>query len=101
MEHVTNVKVQIRIQHVIGHHEGSGIDMSPNHPAWQRPSCKALQEEREDKGRSGKTNQGVDRTGLSRVTEGCGRLTGMEGAGCEIIRDSARGRYIDRSEKVR
>ena len=40
--------------------------MSPDHPAWQRPSCKALwgeQEEGQDKGSCGKTSEsGKDRT---------------------------------------
>ena len=42
---------------------------------------------RQKKGSSWKitSESGQDRTGLSRVTEGCGRQTEMEAAACEII----------------
>ena len=33
-------------------------------------------------------SQSADRTGLSRVTEDCGRQTEMEATGCEIIGDA-------------
>ena len=66
----------------------SGMDMSPVHLVWPKPSCKAQwkgEEDKADRGRGGKTTQGMKRPGVRQVPEGSGEQGKMEETGCEII----------------
>ena len=54
----------------------SGMVLSPVHKVWPNPSCKAQwkgeEEGKTDKGRGGKTHQGMDRPGFRPSTGGSG-----------------------------
>ena len=67
--HVTNEEVRAKIQQAIGLHWSwpsyrdancGGMDMSPVHQVWPKPSCKAQWkgEDKADRGRGGKTTSG-------------------------------------------
>ena len=62
--------------------------MSPFHQVWPKPSCKTQskgEEDKADKGRGGKTNQGMNRPGVHQVTQGSGEQGKMKETGCKII----------------
>ena len=70
-DHVTNKEVNAKMKQATGSHEDlltiakrrnwSGMDMSPIHQVWPKPSCKAQwkgEEDRADRRRGGKTTSG-------------------------------------------
>ena len=55
----------------------SGMDKSPVHQVWPKPSCKAQwkwEEDKADRGRGGKTTLANGQAGLRQVPEGSGLL---------------------------
>ena len=66
----------------------SGMDMSPVHPVWPKPSCKAQwkgEEDKADRGRGWKKTSGLDRSGVCQVPGSSGEQGKMAETGCEII----------------
>ena len=97
-DHVTNEEVCAKIQQAIGLHEDlltivdrrkcSGMVMSSFHKVWPKPSCKAQwkgEEDKADKGRSGKTTSGNGQAWSSASPRGQWRTGKMEKTGYKII----------------
>ena len=97
-DHVTNEKVCAKIQQAIGLHEDlltivdrrkcSGMVISSFHKVWPKPSCKAQwkgEEDKADKGRSGKTTSGNGQAWSSASPRGQWRTGKMEKTGYKII----------------
>ena len=67
----------------------SGMDKSPVHWVWPKPSCKVQRKGEEDKAdrkkEMGRQHQGMDRPGVRQVPEGRAEQRNIEETGYEVI----------------